>query len=234
MVLDVGVVGGALERDVERNLQAQVMGRLHEPVECLDAAQLGVDAFVPALRSVLQKAADGPRTARVAGGGFRGIVLAFAVGFADGMDRGKVDDIEAHLLDARQPLRGLVERGVPLVVPGGAREELVPRAGPGPLRVHEDFVGRTGRLLMTRRVAAHEFSNLVPEGRLRVAVLEGLDVGLQHLPVVFGRVFGGLAEQRRPGGQLALDLGRRLAALHPAPKLILPRGEAVDPGPHAV
>ena len=111
------------------------------------------------------------------------------------MDRGKVDDVEAHLLDARQPLGGLVERGVLVVVPGGAREELVPRAGTGALRVHEHLVGRAARLLVVGRMAAHELGDLVPEGRLRVAVLEGLDVGRQHLPIVFGSVLSGLAEQ---------------------------------------
>ena len=49
VLFDVGVVGGALERDVEGDLQAQVVGRLDEPVERLNAAQFGVDALVPAL-----------------------------------------------------------------------------------------------------------------------------------------------------------------------------------------
>ena len=53
---DPGMVGRALQREVERNLEAEVRGRGHEVVEVVDGAELRMDGVVPAGRG-----ADGPR-----------------------------------------------------------------------------------------------------------------------------------------------------------------------------
>lgn len=82
--VDPGVVGGALEGEVEGDLQAQFPGFGDEVVEVVEGAQGGVDAVVAAFGG-----ADGPGDADVVTGGGEGVVAAFAVGGADGVDRGR-------------------------------------------------------------------------------------------------------------------------------------------------
>ncbi len=79
-----GVVGGALEGEVEGDLQAQRAGLADEVVEVLDGAELGVDGVVSALGG-----ADGPGHADVVGGGGEAVVAALAEGVADRVDRGR-------------------------------------------------------------------------------------------------------------------------------------------------
>ncbi len=102
--------------------------------------------------------ADRVRRARVARRRGEGVVAALAVRGADGVDRGEVDDVEAHLCDRRQPAGGGPQRAGP---PGaGARvvrralragEHLVPRAGQRQLTLHEQRVVRRGRDHLTQR-----------------------------------------------------------------------------------
>ena len=56
------VIGRALDREVERDLHAELRGAAHEAVEVVERAELGVDGVVAALG-----AADRPRAARIAG-----------------------------------------------------------------------------------------------------------------------------------------------------------------------
>jgi hypothetical protein len=193
-----------------------------------------MDALVPALRPVVQEATDGPRAAGIVGLGLRGIVLPLPVRFADGMDGGEVDDVEAHLLDAGQALGRVVKRGVLIVVPRRARKKLVPGRVAGQLRIHQYLIGGAGGLRRMRGVATHQFGDLVAQRRRRVAVFKGLDVSFPELPVVRWGILRGLGQQVDPNLQLTFDLGRRFAPLHPPSKLILPRREAIDPCPNAV
>ncbi len=79
------------------------------------------------------------------GCGVEGVVAALAERGPDGVDRRQVDDVEAHLGDRVQPVRGGPEacrtpaRGGPSGRSGplGAGEELVPGAVQGPLPVHD-------------------------------------------------------------------------------------------------
>ena len=120
------VVGRALQREVERDLEAELVRLGDERVEVLERAEVGMDGVVAALGR-----ADRPRDAGIAGPGVERVVRALAKRRADRMDRREVDDVEAHGGDGRQPLRrggegarlGRVERRA-----FGAREELVPRA----------------------------------------------------------------------------------------------------------
>ena len=127
VLLDPRVVGGALEGQVEGDLQAEASGALDEAVEVSEVAELGVDGVMATLGG-----ADGVGGTRVAGSGFQGVVLALSVRRADRVDRGQVDDVKAHACDTRQIVRCPRERaGDPRAVgvlegPRRAREDLVP------------------------------------------------------------------------------------------------------------
>ena len=62
VVAHPGVVGAALERVVEGDLEAELGGARHEGVEVVDGAEVGVHGVVAALGG-----ADGPRAAGVVG-----------------------------------------------------------------------------------------------------------------------------------------------------------------------
>ncbi len=92
VLLDPRVVGRALERQVERDLQSEAVRVLHEGVEVLHPAELRVDRVVAALGR-----ADRPGGARVVRLGVQGVVRALAERRADRVDRREVEDVEAHL-----------------------------------------------------------------------------------------------------------------------------------------
>jgi len=84
--------------------------------------------------------ADRPRTAFVAGSGGDGVVGAFAVGDADGVDGRHVDDVEAHGGDFRQA-EGDVFEGAVLAgnCGGGAGKELVPTGEAGAFAIDPEW-----------------------------------------------------------------------------------------------
>src|SRR5262249_46769489 len=83
-------------------------------------------------------AADRPRAPGVARRCGARIVTSFAPRPADGVDREKADDIEAHALHGRQPLQAIVQRAVPVRhLALGARKELVPGGEAGPRAVDD-------------------------------------------------------------------------------------------------
>src|SRR2546421_665745 len=81
--------GGALDCEVERELDPELTCPLDEALEVLERAQVRMDRGVPALRP-----ADRPRAARIARPGLERVVLALPVRAADRVDRGEVDDVE--------------------------------------------------------------------------------------------------------------------------------------------
>ena len=152
-----GVVGGALQREVEGHLEPQRAGGGHEGVEVVDGAQVGVDGVVAALGR-----ADRPGGARVVGLRGQGVVAALAVDLADRVDRRQVDQVEAHRRDRRQPLGGLGEGARDPGAVGadvgalGPREELVPRAEQRPGPLHRQLVGgRAGHQVAHRGGVQH-------------------------------------------------------------------------------
>ena len=108
MLLDPGMVGRALDREVERDLEAvRVRGR-DQPAEIVEAC----------------RARDGARRGRPprcrshrgcpgsSGAGRQRVVAALAVGPADRMDRREVEHVEAHAPDVGQPRDHVVEGAV--------------------------------------------------------------------------------------------------------------------------
>jgi hypothetical protein len=90
-------------------------GGRHQPPEILRGTEVGVDCIVTAVAS-----ADRVGTAGIVGRGLQGVVAAFAIGRADGMDGREVKDVEPHVANPRQVGNDVVEG------PQRAREELVP------------------------------------------------------------------------------------------------------------
>src|SRR6185503_15480233 len=124
MLAHVWMVGRALERDVESDLEAEPLGFAAEAHEVLERAELLVDALVPAVEST-----DRPWRAGIVGTGLERVVAAFAITGADRMDWRQVHDVEAHRRDIGQAAsRGRERAMARKLLRGGAREELVPRA----------------------------------------------------------------------------------------------------------
>ena len=117
MLLQPRVVGRALDRKVERDLDPELLRVGDEGAELLLGAERRVDRVVPALLG-----ADRPGAADVALRRRLGVVPALAVRVPDRVDRRQVEDVEAELGEARQELADAGEAAP------RAREELVPRA----------------------------------------------------------------------------------------------------------
>ena len=118
-----GVVGRALEGQVERDLDLAGAGGVDQRVEVVHRAQLGVDRGVAAVGR-----ADGPRAAGVAGVGLLDVVRPLAERRADRVDGRQVHDVEAvvgQIVEARGHVgqragaRPRTRRAGEQLVPGG-------------------------------------------------------------------------------------------------------------------
>ncbi len=232
--VDPGVVGGALEGEVEGDLQAQACGLGDEVVEVLEGAQGGVDGVVAALGG-----ADGPGDADVVGSGGEGVVAALAVGGADGVDGREVDDVEAHRGDRGQPAGGGAEGAVgPVGGALGTGEELVPGAVQGAFALHQQRQRVRGGDQLPQRMPGQHRVHLrrqrprQPGRRGPVLVPQRVDGGQQDAPVrVAGHLGGGpLVEpgallQDQPGVDARRDLD---------PRVVAPGGDRVAPRLHGV
>src|SRR5207237_2103811 len=81
MLAQPWMVGRALDREIERDLETVGGGRRLQTREILERAKLGVDRVVAALLG-----ADRIGTARIVGPGHEAVVAALAIGPADRMD----------------------------------------------------------------------------------------------------------------------------------------------------
>src|SRR5690606_12361858 len=134
MSADIGVIGRALERDVERDLEPEAASLGRELAKILERAERRMNVLVTALLR-----ADRPRRARIVRAGHERVVRALPLRSADRMDRRQIDDVEAEAGDVRQTLARALERAVTLAVFGRrAREELVPRREARALAVDDD------------------------------------------------------------------------------------------------
>ena len=224
---DPGVVGRALEGQVERDVDAALARARQQVLEVREGAELGVDRGVAALG-----AADGPRAAEVARLGLGVVVRALAERGADRVDRRQVEDVEAELGDVVEPLLDVLEGAVGALGAGRAREQLVPgrEARPDAVDPQRELLG--GRLEAAVGVPAHQRGQpLVPGGverRDRVVVDPGRP-GLERAGVRAAGLAGSGVDD------LGADLGVHrqvlpgVGALHEVPA---PGAEAVDPARH--
>jgi hypothetical protein len=133
------VLGRALDRVVERDLDALLAGGADEALEVVQRAELRVHGGVAALLG-----ADRPRAARVVRPGLERVVRPLAVRAADRMDRRQVEHVEAELGEARELRLDALEAAP------GAREQLVPGAEARQRRVDVDVQRLRSRRLEPR------------------------------------------------------------------------------------
>ena len=123
-----GVVGRALDREVERDRDAELGRAGGQAGELPLVSELGVQRGVPA-----GLAADRPRAAGIRAARGRRVVAALAVRLADRVHGGQVEHVEAELGELRQHLLDAREAAP------RAREELVPGAERRALGVDGDL-----------------------------------------------------------------------------------------------
>src|SRR5215472_13487413 len=161
MLAHVGMVGSALQRDVERDVDVELPRPRDQPLEILKRAQGRVNGLVAALLR-----ADGPGAARIVRGRHQRIVAPLAFGAPDGMDRWKMQHVETERSDAWQVRRTVGERSMPRCS-AGAREQLIPAAVARALRFYNDLERRVRR---GRKAAVgagvHEVQQFLAEGKL--------------------------------------------------------------------
>src|SRR5271169_1368275 len=116
------MVGRALDREVDRDLQSQPPGRRYEVIEIVQAAKRRLDRGMAA-----GFAADRPRTAGTVGKRSQRVVGPLAMRVADRMDGREVNNVESQVMDRGQPaLRLPQRRGASRNVSLRAREHFVP------------------------------------------------------------------------------------------------------------
>ena len=146
MLVDIRVVGRAIDREVERDLQATLLDLGDEPVEILERSEFRRDILVPAAVDSLKTIADRVRHTGLAGLAGRGIVAPLAVRFADRVDRRKINHIKPHrfgVIDAAEAIaEGRARIGLAL---GRARKKFIPRRKGRPFTVHPHGMKRLGR-----------------------------------------------------------------------------------------
>ena len=221
-----GMVRGALDGEVEGDLEAQLPGIGDERVEVVDRAEVGVDGGVAA-----GVGADRPGAAGIVGTGGEAVVRALAVGPADRVHRREVEHVEAQLGDGGQPA---AHPGEAAPRPG---EQLVPGTAAGDLRVDHDLVRRfpgegpleVGVVLGGRDgLGGERRGGALDEGAVGVADdVGGAGQQAAHRAL---RPFGGGVE--KPGSLCQHAAQVLLAGFEPTGQLALPGLVAVGPGPH--
>ena len=237
MLLDPRVVGRALEREVERDLQPVLGGRRHENSKSSIVPRSGWTVSCPPLGAPIAHGEPGS-----SGAGSRACCSGPCGTVPDRMDRRQVDDVEAH--GARPPAAAWPRCGTFRAAAASrrralrAREELVPGAveGAGALDAHRPRAGECGcsRSGMGGQSVLHGRSLRRVEPLLGGLVLVAHRRGAltQHLGrVLVGGVGGGPVED--PGAllelQLDVDAGGQLDL-----GLVLPRLVRVTPRDHVV
>ena len=146
MLVDIRVVGRAIDREVERDLQATLLDLGDEPVEILERAEFRRDIFVSTAVDSMATVADRVGHTGLAGLAGRGVVAPLAVRFADRMDRRKINHIEPHrlgVIDAAEAIaEGRARVGLAL---GGTRKKFIPRRKGRPFTVHPHRMKRLRR-----------------------------------------------------------------------------------------
>src|SRR5687768_9494596 len=118
MLSDIGMVGRALEGDIQRYLQVEFAGPLHQRAKIVQRSQLRMDRFMAALFGT-----DRPWASDIVRVRCEGAVLSLPISAPDRMDRRKVKNVETHLCDSGQPALNVLERAVNARLVGGRPRE---------------------------------------------------------------------------------------------------------------
>ncbi len=229
VLVRVGVVGRALKSYVEGHLHSLLVRRAQQMLKVLHGAESRVDGLVPAFFR-----ADRPRAAGLVGSGLCRVVRAFAMRPADRMDWRKVEDVEPHLRDVRQPLLHIAERPMLRRIPRRARKQLVPGAEGRQLRVDSDLeLPGVSHGIALVGVPLHQLRQIAGQrGRRRGGSFTDRG-GVRHQAIRVGPIGsrGGRFDHARGDLQLERDV---LSGLYPLGKLAAPRLERVDPALNGV
>ncbi len=128
----IGMIGGALEGDVESYLYPILPSCGNQASEIVQGPKLWMDSCMPA-----GGRSNGPGTAWIIGGGHGGIVLALAVDLANRMNGREIEDVKTHTRQIGQTCLTILE--CPVLAwqrRAGARKHLVPGAEAGLVTVH--------------------------------------------------------------------------------------------------
>ncbi len=104
MGLDTGMIRRALKGDVHGDVQAQLLGFANQGSEVFQGAQLWQQILVAPFQG-----ANGPGAADIARLRGQGVVAAFALFAANGVDGRKVQHVEAHFGHIGQALFDVLE-----------------------------------------------------------------------------------------------------------------------------
>jgi len=130
---------------------------LQELLEVLHRAQVRMDRVVPPFLATYR-----PWASRLAHFQVRGIILSSSVRPADRMYWGKINDVEAHLLNVRKSFFAVPEcRALPGIVPG-SMEHLIPSRKSCRIPIDDDLERPMGFSVPFQGILAHE----VQESRL--------------------------------------------------------------------
>ncbi len=234
-----GVIGRALQGQVECDLETEPVGLGDERGEVLRGAEVRVDRVVPAGRAVGERTADRPRAARVVRAGGGRVVRPLAVRDADRVDRREVHDVEAHRRHGGKPGGGGAEGAARpgAVVPPrrafGAREELVPGSDGGAVALDAQrfLLGDAGE--PGDRAGADE-ARQARLARGGEALLRG-EAGVQERRARLDARLGGAAREQlctHREDQLEVLAGRDLdlGVVQPGGPVVGPRLHAPEPG----
>jgi hypothetical protein len=161
VLADVRVVGGALERDVQGDVETFLFGRVQQVAEVVERAELRGDRLMAALRR-----ADGPWAARLARCSLHAVVGTLAVGPPDRVDRRHIEDVEAHAGDVGEPFLDVAESAVAPGLTGRPGKKLVPGAEASAQGIHKHLkLARIRNSLTPIGITVHELHELpLPSG----------------------------------------------------------------------
>src|SRR6266581_4922006 len=153
VLLHIGMIGGALEGDVESYLYPILPGCGDQASEIVQGPKLWMDSCMPA-----GGRSNGPGTAWIIGGGHGGIVLALAVDLANRMNGREIEDVKTHTRQIGQTCLTILEGSVlAWHRRAGAWKHLIPGAEAGLVTVHHhrELAWGGGRK-MAIRIHRHE------------------------------------------------------------------------------
>ncbi len=198
MLLDPRMIGRTLNREIQRDLQPVVAGRIDQAAEIVEIAQLGVDRVMPTIGGP-----DGVRAAGIVRASGQAVVRTLAVRAPDRVYRREIQHVKPQIAHIGQTGDHVVERAVPVhaarLRPG---HQLVPRTEGCGLPV--DMHGQWVRLRQVRagRRADHQRGDLIVRQRRQAGSIALLRQGvvLRQDRLQRGLVLRGRAALRASGG----------------------------------